>query len=246
MGRAGVGAVELVVALILFGAVVHGAWRVFAGQRRSSEELRLRTEVLDADRAVRVVLGAELAAGVAGRDWAIPASGVVELRAFRGWAVVCPGVDGGDAFPVEDVVVAYRGLRLADPDKDSVLVLREDGAWTLAAITRRSTHADGCAAAAVLPAPGAALQRWTLDPPVPDAVLLRVYESGSYHLVDGSLRYRRGAGGRQPLTADVFDPARSGVRYGLGDTTVVLTLHGVDGRGGGWARTLFGNGGWPR
>lgn len=238
--RLGVGAAELLVALVLFGLVVHGAWRVFAAQRRAAEGLRLRTELLDADRIVRTVLEAELAAGLPGRDWALPEPGVVELRAFRGWGVACPGSAPGD-----EVVVAYRGLRSPDPEKDSALVLNGSGRWLPAALAARTPlHGEACPGVSGSPAPGAGLERWRLDPAVADPVLARLFERGSYHLRDGSLRYRRGAGGRQPLTTAALDPDGSGLRSGVGDTTALLTVRGAEGRGGGWSRTLRGNGRW--
>jgi hypothetical protein len=40
--------------------------------------------------------------------------------------------------------------------------------------------------------------------------LVRLFESGEYHLADGALRYRRGGGGRQPLT-----PERLGLGSGF-------------------------------
>jgi hypothetical protein len=52
---------------------------------------------------------------------------------------------------------------------------------------------------------------WSVDPPVPGALVVRVFERGSYHVSGGALRYRRGMGGRQPLTLDVFDDDRSNV-----------------------------------
>jgi hypothetical protein len=35
-----------------------------------------------------------------------------------------------------------------------------------------------------------------------------LFEAGSYHLSEGALRYRRGRGGRQPLTEEVLAGAR--------------------------------------
>lgn len=239
--RAGLSAVELVVALVLLAGLVGGSWRVFASQRRAAEELRARTEVLDADRAVRVILAAELAAGVPGRDWWLRQADVVELRAFRGWAARCAGADRG----IDEIVVAYRGMRLPDPEKDSVLALLPDGRWSVAALVGRTGLAPECPGTTELPAPDARIEAWRLDPPLPDAILLRTFERGSYHLEDGSLRYRRGAAGRQPLTPPVLDPLVSGLGAGPGDTSVVLTVAGAAGRGGEWTRILRGNSTWP-
>ncbi len=52
---------------------------------------------------------------------------------------------------------------------------------------------------------------WELDPPVPGAVIGRLFERGSYHLAAGAFRYRPGRGGRQPLTAQVLHTEAEGV-----------------------------------
>jgi hypothetical protein len=62
---------------------------------------------------------------------------------------------------------------------------------------------------AVSACPGGA-RRWREDgrrdgllvPEPTDPVLGRIFEGGSYHFSGGALRYRRGAGGRQPLTPE--------------------------------------------
>ena len=38
-----------------------------------------------------------------------------------------------------------------------------------------------------------------------DAGLILVFETGTYHLSRGALRYRRGRGGRQPVTEEVLE-----------------------------------------
>jgi hypothetical protein len=40
----------------------------------------------------------------------------------------------------------------------------------------------------------------------PPVVLVRFFERGSYHLADDAFRYRRGGGGRQPLTVERIGP----------------------------------------
>ena len=61
-----------------------------------------------------------------GRDWVVDSAGALDLRAFRGFGRVCPGLGGGG------LTVAFRGERLPEPIRDSALVLREDGEWTSA------------------------------------------------------------------------------------------------------------------
>ncbi len=46
--------------------------------------------------------------------------------------------------------------------------------------------------------------------PEESIVLARLFERGSYHVSGAALRYRRGRGGRQPLTPEVFDTPPSG------------------------------------
>ncbi len=74
-----------------------------------------------------------------------------------------------------------------------------DGWWG-ADLTWRVTGGPSCAMDL-----GGRSEVWTIDPPVPGALVARIFERGSYHVSDGALRYRRGLGGRQPLTLDVFD-----------------------------------------
>jgi len=185
------------------------------------------------------VLGAELRAGIAGRDWVVSAPGVVELRALRGWAAVCPTLGS-----VTEVVVAYRGLRAPDPSKDSLLALASSPPWAPVGLVSRRAEKDGCPSAPDrLPVPGATLERWVLDRPVANPVLLRLYERGSYHLTDGTLRYRRGLGGRQPLTPAIFDPERTSIIASDSVSKARLTVYGLNGIGRPWIRTLFGNDG---
>jgi hypothetical protein len=225
--------VEVVVALVLFVLVVQAAWRVFAAQRGAAVEIGVRSELLDAARTARVVLGAELGAGVPGRDWVVTSPGVVELRAFRGWAAVCPA--RGKA---TEIVVAYRGLRAPDPAKDSLLVLGGWDTWRPVGLLGRRVDEEGCpSSSGTSPAPGASVERWSLDRPVEGVALVRLFEHGSYHLTDGALRYRRGSAGRQPLTPTALDPETSGVSPLRGGSAARLELGGAVG----WGRTLLGN-----
>ena len=161
-------------------------------------------ELLSARRLAGIVIGKELRAGVAGRDWLAPASDSLSLRAFRGWGVVCGvGAEPGTIY------LDYRGERAANPAKDSVLILTTEG-WGRADLTASSSWAQSCAMDL-----GADSEVWTIDPPVPGALVVRIFERGSYHVSGGALRYRRGLGGRQPLTSEVFDDDRSSIEVGL-------------------------------
>ena len=184
---------------LLMGLVVISlAGSALAHQRTVASRLRSEMDLLSARRLAAVVIGKELRAGVRGRDWISPASDSLSLRAFRGWGLVCAlGKEPGS------IVVVYHGERVANPVKDSVLILTADG-WRGADLTRRAAGAPSCAMDL-----GGDPEVWTIDPPVSGALVARIFERGSYHVSGGALRYRRGLGGRQPLTLDVFDDDRS-------------------------------------
>ncbi|MGH6918133.1 MAG: hypothetical protein ACREJ0_10555, partial [Geminicoccaceae bacterium] len=114
------------------------------------------------------------------------------FRTFRGVGQVC-GVSGAVA------TIAYRGLRDPDPAKDSVLIASVFPERA-AALASYGPGASSCVIA------GSALLfdvRLVADSlALGDAILL--YETGSYHLSGGALRYRAPGGTRQPITADVL------------------------------------------
>ena len=164
----------------------------------------------------RSVIGKELRAGVRGRDWIGPASDSLSLRAFRGWGPVC-----GSGTEPGDIVVAYHGERAANPVKDSVLILTADG-WRAADLTRRVSGAQPCASDL-----GGDSEVWTIAPPVMGALVARIFERGSYHVNGGALRYRRGLGGRQPVTPNVFDDDRSAVEIRVDRVVFRLVAEGI-------------------
>ena len=107
---------------------------------------------------------------------------------------------------------------MPDPEKDSVLFVTVDGSWAAADLVGSSPTGTRCALA-----PESPLQLWRFSgvPPV-GTVLGRVYERGTYYASDGALRYRRGAGGRQPLTPEVLDTRLGGFRVNGGATALEL------------------------
>ena len=195
--RAGLSLLELVVALAFFGLVAGGVYGSVAATERAGRMHARRLEVAEAFRTTVAVLGAEVRYVDPAADLAV-APDSVALRAFRGTAIVCGEVGG-------DVRVRYRGLRDPDPAKDSVIVVGALGDGGPVALAASTSEAQGCA---VLP--GESLQRWTLGARYPVGTLLLLFESGSYHLATGAFRYRRGAGGRQPITGSVLDVGASG------------------------------------
>jgi len=218
--RRGITVAEVLVSLLLGLAVISLAWSALARQRTVASRLRSEMELLAARRLTAIVLGKELRSGVGGRDWTPPSADSFSLRAFRGWGPVC-----GPGPALGSIAVAYRGERVANPAKDSVVVLTADG-WRRADLIARRSAKESCPVTL-----GGKAEVWTTDPPVTGALVVRVFERGSYHLSGGALRYRRGLGGRQPLTPEVFDDDRSSMEAASGKVIVQLiadeSQHGV-------------------
>lgn len=206
--------------LLMGLAVISLSWNSLARQRTVASRLRSDMDLLSARRLAAIVIGKELRAGVRGRDWIGPVSDSLSLRAFRGWGLVC-GFGTGPG----KIVVAYHGERAADPVKDSVLILTADG-WRRADLTGRASGAQSC----TMDLAGDSEVRtevWTIEPPVTGALVARIFERGSYHLIGGALRYRRGLGGRQPLTPDVFDDDLSTMEARVDRVVLRLVADGV-------------------
>ncbi len=208
----GVGIVELVVTLalaaVLFSLVGATGVRTLRRFHRVAE----RTEVVRTLMLSRHVLGVELRAGTA-EDRAVSGPDAIGVRAFRGAAAFCPERDETSVARVR-----FRGDRRPDPDKDSVLVLDRSGRWSAVGLTAAGATTTACAGA-----PSFDVERWTLSEPVAGAVLGRLYESGTYSLDTEALRYRRGLGGRQPITPLRLDPSRSSVHVTADGLTIVVS-----------------------
>lgn len=234
MSARGSGLMEGVLALVVLTVLVQVGLGVLSRQRRAADTLVEWDEAVQAVAIARWVLADELRAGVAGRDWSTPLSDSLGLRAFRGTALVCP------SGPVAGrILVHYRGVRLPEAEKDSVLLLDGGGGWHAAALAGREAASEACPGA-----PRPETEWWTLSElPARVGPVARLFERGSYHVAGGALRYRRGMGGRQPLTAPVLGPS-SGLRP-AGSAGVVVELRVGSGSdtgpawGGRW--TL-----WPR
>lgn len=193
--RAGASLAEAVVALLVGLLVLQLGLATLARFRAARADLEARTDALVALRMGRHVLRRELRHSFAGRDW-VAASDSLALRAFRGTALVC----ASDSAAAE-LVVSYRGDRMPDSSKDSLLLVTETGVTVVRALAGVGSAPSPCAA------PGAAA-RWRLDRGAPSGtVLARLFERGSYHLSGAALRYRPGASGRQPLTPEVLSAA---------------------------------------
>ncbi len=227
----GISLVETLIALLLLSLVVHAAWAVFATQRAAVAGMTVRAEGLETIRTVGWILPEELAEGERDRDWFANGDTVV-LRAFRGLGLVLGPLADGRGFRV-----CYRGLRNPAPEKDSVLILGADGLWRAYDLTERSVTSVDCPWGS-----GVKEEAWRLHPEGGNAVVARIFERGSYHLASGALRYRRGEGGRQPLTAErilegsIETPAPWGAGLAW---QVVLTGEAVPGGGGSWRGSVW-------
>ena len=204
--RRGALGLELLIAVVLGGLVLVLAAGWLERQQRVVSETLVRSETASALARTPRVLAGELRAGVETRDWVVSGDSV-RLRAFRGRALVC-GARGGT------LRVGYRGDRGLDPAKDSVLVLDWNARWQAAHVTAVRRRPGRCH--------GLPVQTWHLDRSVPGPAVLRVFERGVYSVAAGALRYRRGRGGRQPLTYARLDSASTLGRVPGGGVVVDL------------------------
>jgi prepilin-type N-terminal cleavage/methylation domain-containing protein len=189
--RGGFSLAELVVALTIGAILATLLFGALAAQVRLARAAAGRAAGSDALRTAAHVLSGE-ARRMSFRDVRAMSAESVAIRAFRGTAVVCSmtGMHAG---------VRYRGDRLPDPRKDSVIIIADDGTETGLALRDARSGSQSCDAAA-----GEAVQLWTLSDSVGGAVAMLLFESGSFYLSNRALRYRIGNEGRQPLTPEVF------------------------------------------
>lgn len=227
----GVSVIELLVVLALLSLVVQLGWTVLSGQRRAATALSVRAEGLETVRTVGWLLPEELSGGEPERDWWV-AGDSIGLRAFRGVGFVL-----GDSVRGDRVRVCYRGIRSPAPEKDSVLFLGIDGRWRAHDLVSRALRPGACVQTA-----DAWEEEWVVSPEAGRSVLVRLFERGSYHLSSGALRYRRGAGGRQPLTPErilegnILVPSSPGGRVGW---EALLSSARPEGTGGSWRGVVW-------
>jgi len=224
--RSGVSLVETLVATLLGAFLVHLGLTTLLRVDQFSRTLSYRHDVVMSVRVTRRVLQGELSRAGRGEDL-IVGDDSIAVRAFRGVGIVCVPIGGRVA------VVAYRGSRQVDPAKDSLEVVGADGSLTVLDLV--GARASGTPCPIAVGREG--VQEWVTDRDLPtDAVLVRPFERGSYHLSNSAFRYRRGAGGRQPLTPDVWDdPSTKFERRG---STVRVTLAPADAPKRGWSGFL--------
>ncbi len=194
----GASVLEALLALFLLSLVIQGGWTVFVRSREAGLKVARRAEALETIRTIAWLLPEEVSGGRAGLDWRVEGGDSLTLRAFRGLALM-----EGNPVPTRVVRVCFRGIRTPDPEKDSVLVLGVDGRWRVNDLEDRHRISSSC--------PDVEKgweEEWTLASASSGGVLARLFERGSYHLADGAIRYRRGEGGRQPLTPERIQDGR--------------------------------------
>jgi prepilin-type N-terminal cleavage/methylation domain-containing protein len=192
MNRPGVSLLELLAAMTLgaiLAAVLGGA---LVAQLRLARHTADRALSADALRTAGAVLSSEIRRATPA-DVRATASDSLALRAFRGLARPCRSEH-------DQLFVRYRGDRLPDPRKDSLLIVTGSGGDRAFAILDVRRQASVCPDSA-----GEAGLRLRLSAPPPPGLGL-VFESGSYYVSARAVRYRLGAEGRQPLTAEAFVP----------------------------------------
>lgn len=181
---------ELILALLFFGVVMAGAGEFLVRTTELAGAQRDDLRFMELARTARVILDGELRA-IAPADIPAASTDSLRIRAFRGGGAVCGGAG-------RELWLHFRGARAPDPAKDSVVLIRASGAEEVLAV-------DGVSGAACV---GDALSLVLREAPREPAAYALLFESGAYHVADGAVRYRRGAGGRQPLTeALLLDPA---------------------------------------
>ncbi len=190
--RAGAALLEIVVAATLAAVVMSSAALLLQAQSRLAHQILERSERSDAARSALLTLGQEWRTLAPSADIYAVAADSISTRIFRGLALVC-----GRA--AHKTLVRYRGLRLPDPAKDSLLQVANGNVLAFTMVAPDS----GC-----LPAPGE--QVLAFDSTVASrGIMWLLFEPGGYHLSTQALRYRRGADPRQPITNQLFDDRRS-------------------------------------
>ena len=211
--RRGMTLVEAVVGVFLGAMVVTLAVRTLLQTASVARDTLVRDDRLTARRIARLTLRSELSALASGEARSSGGDSL-SVRAVRGAGRVCQ--TGAD-----ELVVDLQSVRSPEPGKDSVELIGPLGSLRTVDLIDSRVLPDGCGQ---IPAGKPTALRSAGHIPS-ETIFVRLFETGSYHLPDGALRYRRGEGGRQPLTPVVWDPSSS--------------LH-VDGS---WIRVLLRRGG---
>jgi type II secretory pathway pseudopilin PulG len=186
--RAGYSLIELLIALLLtalMGAVLLGLLLAQLALARVTAQRALTAE---ATRTALHAIGGELRR-TRPADIRAVSSDSLALRSFRGTGIVC-------AVTGNELHLRYRGDRLPDATKDSVLLLPSG---RVAPLTESGAAPFACSAQ-----PGETIVFIRVPAFMGEDAVALVFESGAYYLTSRALRYRLGAEGRQPLTGELF------------------------------------------
>lgn len=207
--RSGSALLEVIVAALL-GAIVTGtAVLLIQAQARIAHGTSDRSERNDALRSALAVLHAELEPIQPQSDLHAVSRDSVAARILRGLAVVC-------AQDKATVYTRYRGLRLPDPAKDSALYV---GVEHVVPILSARVDSAACTHSA-----DEDVIAFSWRAAAPHGSLWLIFETGSYHLQNNALRYRRPGESRQPITNEIIDHRLS---YFAGDSqAIAATLTG--------------------
>jgi hypothetical protein len=158
MGRRGVSLAECAVALVAASALVAAVHTLLRVTHRLVREQTARLAVRQSVRAAAGVLRSELeAAALPALELVRFSESALELRALRGFGVLC-AAPGGGVLQLEQAV--FSSLRAVDPARDSALVFSEgdptsaaDDAWVPIGITsvRSGFCPDGRSALELVP-----------------------------------------------------------------------------------------------
>jgi hypothetical protein len=185
-----------------------GIWAEFGRtQSRAVASQQGQVRVNDTLRIVRLVLQSELRYALPAQ-WIADGGDSLAVRAVRGGGPVC-------ATAGNELAIRYSGVRAPDASKDSVLLVSDIGIEVAPVIAVAPTAACTDGLTITLESPPA-------DPPL----FTLLYERGTYSVTAGALRYRRGAGGRQPMTEQILGPG-SGLSGAGGSLVLTLRPEGV-------------------
>lgn len=201
---------EALIALLLGVVVVSLAGRTLLHVTDVAREAVSRDDRLVARRVARLTLRSELSALAPG-DVRSDGGDSLRIRAIRGAGRIC-------VIESNAVVVDLTGSRATDPEKDSLELVGPLGSLRTVDVIS-ATWAPGECGPTPLGRPARLESTGLIDT---DLIFARVFETGAYHLSRGALRYRRGRGGRQPLTPQVWS---RGSALSLEEGWVRVSIH---------------------
>lgn len=216
LGRRGLTLVELLVALVLLGAVTAGMLQVLGTNQRLSQAQTQRIDLQQNIRAAATILPAEFRElNASDGDIQAMSSTAITIRAMRQLAIICDPPALGGALGGLGMTIRARpffGSRPFDPATDSLLIYyegdegtRNDDGWALAALAGVASQIcpDGSAGwrlTASLRLVGSQLNQAGA---IPNGAPVRGFETVTYRLYQGGDdKWYLGlqtAGGTQPL-----------------------------------------------